>query len=297
MIMNMNQHLKRIAAKLRRRDAKPTRTGRHLRSVEWRVSGKRVARRRPMHVALLLSAGALAGCAPASAQSLAAKTAGRLIAPVNDARWREAFEAFAQADRQRFPATGGVVFVGSSSIRLWDGLETQFGDGMPIVKRGFGGSRLHDVAQYVDRLVLPYKPKLVVVYAGDNDLAEGRSPEDVLHSFERFVDGVRKELPDTRIAYLSIKPSPLREDRMPAARTANRLIADYAATQPGISYIDIYSGMLDSDGRPRRELFLPDALHLNAAGYALWKAALQPHLSQVAALVKPIASAARGQVK
>ena len=177
-----------------------------------------------------------------------------------------------------------MLFVGSSSIRLWEDLETHLGDGRPIIKRGFGGSRLADVTQYLDRLVLPYKPKLIVVYAGDNDLAEGRSPADVLHSFQEFVDGVHKTLPDVRIAYLSIKPSPLREDRMPAAQTANRLIADYVVSKPGLSYIDIFSKMLGSDGRPRRELFLPDALHLNSAGYALWKAAIQSHLKQMASL-------------
>ena len=103
-----------------------------------------------------------------------------------------------------------MVFVGSSSIRLWKDLEQQFDASQMIVKRGFGGSRMSDCANYVGRLVVPYKPHLVVVYAGDNDLAEGRSPQEVLASFRRFVAGVRKALPETRIAYLSIKPSPRR---------------------------------------------------------------------------------------
>jgi lysophospholipase L1-like esterase len=223
---------------------------------------------------------ALACSASAMAQAEApVKTMRRAAVTAIDARWRDSFEGFAQADREHSPATGGVLFVGSSSIRLWDGLESQFGSDLQIVKRGFGGSRLSDVTQYLDRLVLPYKPRLIIVYAGDNDLAEGRSPTDVLHSFEAFVDGVHAELPDTRIAYVSIKPSPLREGTMAAARTTNQLIADYAASKPGrLSFIDIFSGMLGRDGHPRRELFRPDLLHLNATGYALWKAAIDPYL-------------------
>ena len=275
----MKHHVKRVAAKLKQYQAKPSRLGRYLRGAERHGSIKRIARRQRMRGALLLAATALACSAPtARAQTDSVKTSRRAVAASMDARWRDSFEAFAQADRKRLPDAGGVLFVGSSSIRLWDDLETQFGNDARIVKRGFGGSRLADVAQYLDRLVLPYKPKLIVVYAGDNDLAEGRSPDEVLRSFEEFVDGVHKELPDTRIAYLSIKPSPLREDRMAAAKAANKLIADYAASKPGVSYIDIFSKMLGDDGRPRRELFLSDALHLNMAGYALWKAAIQPHL-------------------
>lgn len=274
----MKQRLKRMMGKLRRHAAKPTRLARHLQRVECRGQGRHVSRRRPVQFALLATA--LACSSPiARVQSEAAtKLPRRAAVTAIDARWRDSFEGFARADRERAPVAGGVLFVGSSSIRLWDGLETQFGEGMPIIKRGFGGSRLSDVSQYLDRLVLPYKPRLIVVYAGDNDLAEGRSPGDVLHSFEAFVDGVRAELPDTRIAYVSIKPSPLREDRIAAARAANRLIADYVASRPGLSYIDVFSGMLRSDGHPRRELFRPDLLHLNAAGYALWKAAIQPVL-------------------
>lgn len=200
-----------------------------------------------------------------------------------DARWRESLEAFAAADQAHAPQQGGVLFVGSSSIRLWNDLEQQFEPqlGQPpavVIKRGFGGSRLSDVARYLDRLVLPYAPRLVIVYAGDNDLAEGASPQDVMQSFATLATGVRAALPETRIAYLSIKPSPLRAALMPAIQQANALIEHYAAGQPGMDYIDIYSRMLDEQGQPRAELFLQDRLHLNAQGYALWKQAIAPHL-------------------
>jgi lysophospholipase L1-like esterase len=212
-----------------------------------------------------------------------------------DPRWQPSLDAFAAADRLKAPRPGGVLFVGSSSIRLWDGLERQFGagdeavDGPVVIKRGFGGSRLVDVAQYLDRLVLPYRPRLVVVYAGDNDLAEGRRPHEVLESFRSLVDGVQRELPQTRIAYVSIKPSPLRESLMPQIRETNALIRDYAGSTPGLDYIDIHTPMLGADGRPRGELFRADALHLNEAGYALWKTVIASHLGAPAPRAAPTA--------
>ena len=221
----------------------------------------------------------LASSAARAEPTIAALAPEALVAPLApDARWHDSFEAFAAADKAHAPEPGGVVFVGSSSIRLWKDLEQQFDTSQMIVKRGFGGSRMSDCANYVGRLVVPYKPHLVVVYAGDNDLAEGRSPQDVLASFRRFVAGVRKALPETRIAYLSIKPSPLRQALMPAMRETNALIAQYSKSQPNLDYIDVFSKMLDAEGRPRRELYRTDALHLNADGYALWKTVISSHL-------------------
>lgn len=245
-------------------------------------------------IGLLLCLGSLGlWAATASAQSsvaslappVPAQSSAQVLRPI-DPRWQPSLDAFAAADRLHAPRPGGVLFVGSSSIRLWDGLEQAFGGSADaaaeahaiIIKRGFGGSRLADVADYMDRLVLPYKPRQVVVYAGDNDLAEGRSPQQVLRSFQALVEGVHRDLPDTRIAYVSIKPSPLREALMARIRETNALIHDYAATTPGLDYIDIHTPMLGADGRPRAELFRSDALHLNEAGYALWKTVIAEHL-------------------
>jgi lysophospholipase L1-like esterase len=205
-------------------------------------------------------------------------------AAVVDAKWRETFDAFAAADRQRTPAAGGVVFVGSSSIRLWNDLEKQF-ESVPVVKRGFGGSRLSDCVLYASRLITAYKPSLVIVYAGDNDIAEGARPEQVLQTFQQLVRRVHDDLPRTHIAYLSIKPSPLRAAMLPNVREANRLIREYAAREPNLGYIDVFSKMLDAQGRPRPELFLPDHLHLNAAGYAMWKGEISQHLKSVTSMV------------
>jgi lysophospholipase L1-like esterase len=208
-------------------------------------------------------------------------------------RWQSSFEAFEAADRVRTPAPGGVVFVGSSSIRLWDGLERQFdlADKGSIVKRGFGGSLMSDCRAHVARLVLPYKPRLVIVYAGDNDLAEGRSPSQVRDDFAGFVQAVHTALPDTRIAYVSIKPSPLRVALLPRVREANGLIAAYAQEMAGLHYIDVFTPMLDTAGQPRSDLYGSDSLHLNSTGYALWQRLIAPYLAPASPVRDAVAAA------
>src|SRR5690242_7827519 len=124
--------------------------------------------------------------------------------------WQEALAAFAAADRKQAPPPGGVLFLGSSSIRLWDGLERQFADAPVVLKRGFGGSRLSDCVHHLDQLVIGYRPRLVLLYAGDNDLAEGSTPEQILERVKAFSIGVHAQLPETRVAFISIKPSPAR---------------------------------------------------------------------------------------
>jgi lysophospholipase L1-like esterase len=225
--------------------------------------------------ALLLSGLFSLAAAPVFSQTLSSVPAS--LAAI-DPKWASSFAAFDEADKLKTPAPGGVLFVGSSSIRLWDGLETQFESLPLVVKRGFGGSRMEDCKTYLSRLVVPYKPRMVLVYAGDNDLAEGRTPQQVLESFKSFVKGVRAELPDTRIAYISIKPSPSRAALMPSIRETNSLIRDFVGATDNADYIDIFSPMLSNAGTPRTELFREDALHLNAKGYALWRSVISAHL-------------------
>ena len=206
--------------------------------------------------------------------------AGAAVSPAPDptAVWESAFNAFALADRQHAPLPGGVVFVGSSSIRLWNDLEQQFQATPAVIKRGFGGSTLSDCVHYLDRLVIPYRPRLVLVYAGDNDLAEGRTPGEVLQQFQSFAQGVHRALPDTRVAFISVKPSPAREAILPEVRVTNELVRRYTSSEPGLDFIDIFTPMMGADGHPRPELFRADRLHLNRAGYALWRAAISPHV-------------------
>ncbi|HSW17924.1 MAG TPA: SGNH/GDSL hydrolase family protein [Ramlibacter sp.] len=198
-----------------------------------------------------------------------------LPAAADDSRWAASFAAFAQADQASQPAPGGVLFVGSSSIRLWSNLAEDF-RGVPVViNRGFGGSTMADCDRFARQLVVRYKPRQVLVYAGDNDLSQGRSPADVLKSFQAFVKTVRSELPDARIDYISIKPSPARVALLPQIKEANALLAAYTATLPDVGYIDVYSAMTDRRGQPRGELYGPDRLHMNRAGYELWRDLIQ----------------------
>jgi lysophospholipase L1-like esterase len=193
-------------------------------------------------------------------------------------RWQAEFAAFSQADAQHPPERGGAVFVGSSSIRLWDGLETEFDRFPTVLKRGFGGSTMTDCADNVQRLVLAYEPRLVVLYAGENDLSAGSSPDDVLKSVQKFADAVRRAHPSAPIAYVSIKPSPLRTSLLPVIRDTNERIRSYLASLPNAQFIDVHTAMLDAQGSPRPELYRDDRLHLNAAGYALWRREISARL-------------------
>jgi len=193
-------------------------------------------------------------------------------------RWERAFAVFDADDAAHPRAPGGVLFVGSSSIRLWNDLEAQFANLPVVINRGFGGSQLSDCVRNLSRLVLPYRPRAVLVYAGDNDVAAGVAPQDVLRRFSAFVAGIHAELPWTKIVYISIKPSPARLRLLQEIRTTNDLIRDYAAGKDNVEYADVFTPMLDAAGKPRRELFRTDALHLNARGYALWKGVIAPHV-------------------
>jgi len=193
-------------------------------------------------------------------------------------RWHTELAAFAKADQERPPAEDGVLFVGSSTIRFWTRLAQDFPQLPVVINRGFGGSTMADCSYFARELVVRYKPRHVLVYAGDNDLAEGHTPLQVLENFARFANAVRAELPNTRISYISIKPSPSREKLLPQMRETNDIIAAYLRRLPNSEYIDVYAPMLGIDGRPRAELFRGDMLHLNDEGYRLWRSIIGAHL-------------------
>ena len=195
------------------------------------------------------------------------------------ARWQSSLDAFALNDKQQRPASDGVLFVGSSTIRLWPDLSQHLRQVPVLLHRGFGGSTMRDCNSLVRELVIQYKPKQVMVYAGDNDLAEGRTPEDVLGSLQNFVRKVHAALPGTRISYISIKPSPARIALLPRIKQTNALIAAYVQGVPGMRYINIFNPMLNAEGLPRPELFGPDRLHLSDAGYRLWQSVIAADLA------------------
>ena len=232
------------------------------------------ARRRTMTVARPW----LVGCAMVAAGWMSLPTAKAQTAANNALRWQTSLSDFATADRAHPPGKNGVLFVGSSTIRMWQNMSQDFRQVPVVINRGFGGSTLADCDHYVRELVIQYQPRQVMLYAGDNDLAEGRTPQQVLESFEHFVNAVRSELPSTQITYISIKPSPARVALADGIRQTNALIAGYLASLPNAQYIDIHTAMLGPNGGTRPELFQADLLHLNETGYALWKSLITPYL-------------------
>lgn len=194
-------------------------------------------------------------------------------------RWAKDIAAYVQADQAHPPAKHGIVFVGSSSIALWQTLHADF-PGLPVIGRGFGGSQIGDSVHYADQIVLPYEPRVVVLYSGENDLAEKRTPESVAEQFRAFVQKVQAANPQTCILYISMKPSPSRWALKDAMIRGNELIAAQCAADPRLTFVDVWPVMLGADGKPREELFIGDKLHLNAAGYAAWTKLLTPLLQE-----------------
>ena len=193
--------------------------------------------------------------------------------------WETEIAAFEAADKANPPPKDAILFVGSSSIRLWQSLARDFPD-HKIINRGFGGSHLADCVLLVDRVVIPYRPKMVLLYAGDNDIAEGKTSEDVFADLKTFVEKVHVGLPNSRIAYISIKPSITRRQLLDNMKATNRLIEDYAQKKKNLIFIDVFTPMLNSNSEPRKELFVSDGLHLNAAGYELWASIIRPYLNR-----------------
>ena len=191
--------------------------------------------------------------------------------------WEQDIQKFEAADKANPPKPGAIVFIGSSSIEHWKDVASDFPD-KRVLNRGFGGSRIADSTYYAGRIIVPYKPSMVVFYAGDNDINDGHSAQQVFDDYVAFVTRVRKDLPTTPIAFLSIKPSPSRAKLLPVMREANAKVRAYAATHPHLIYIDVASKMLDASGQPRAELFIEDRLHMNRAGYDLWRGIIAPYL-------------------
>ncbi|MBK7948340.1 MAG: hypothetical protein IPK00_06265 [Deltaproteobacteria bacterium] len=186
-------------------------------------------------------------------------------------------EVFVEADRTAPPAPGQIVFVGSSSIRFWTTLEQDMAP-LRIVRRGFGGAQLSHVVHEAPRIVIPYAPRAVVVYAGDNDIGAGKSAETVVADFEALVVLLRASLPEVDVWFLSIKPSRLRASLWPEMAKANARIRALAEADPRLHYLDVGTVLLGSDGEPSADFFRFDGLHLNAAGYAAWTKVVKPVL-------------------
>ena len=197
----------------------------------------------------------------------------------DSSRWEKYIARFEAADKKQMPQPDGVLFIGSSSIRMWKTLEQDF-PGLPVINRGFGGSQIADSNHFAGRIVHPYKPRQIVLYAGDNDVAAGKSPETVLADFQQFVKTVHAKLPKARVSFIAIKPSLSRWKLSGKMAMANSLVRNTCSKDKRLDYIDIWQPMLGDNGKPRPDLFLGDGLHLNAKGYALWTSIVKPHLAK-----------------
>jgi lysophospholipase L1-like esterase len=193
--------------------------------------------------------------------------------------WELSIRRFERSDGMSPPEPGVIVFTGSSSINFWSSLA---GDMKPldVINRGFGGSQIAEVNYFAPRIILPYRPSAVVLYCGDNDLSWpwSKSPDTVLDDFKQFVAIIHAQLPETWIYYISIKPTTLRSGNWPTMQKTNQMISAFIRTQDRVQFVDVSSAMLDSQGKPRRDLLKWDGLHPNPKCYALWTSILKPIL-------------------
>jgi lysophospholipase L1-like esterase len=195
----------------------------------------------------------------------------------NFAQWEREISAFEARDRTNPPPSHAVLFIGSSTIRLWTTLAQDFPD-QRVINRGFGGSEILDSTHFADRILFPYAPKTIFFRAGGNDIANGKPPEAVFQDFKDFVALVHSRLPDTDIFYISWNPTIARWNNRDKERTLNDSVKELASRTPHVKYIETGDMVLGADGKPRPELFRADGLHFSAAGYKLLAERVRPYL-------------------
>ena len=190
-------------------------------------------------------------------------------------RFAEAIETFAVWDSKNSFPEDAILFVGSSSVRLWP-TAAAF-PGKPIINRGFGGSEISDVIHFYKQIIWPYMPTKIFLYAGDNDIGHGKTADQVFEDYKELVELLRTDLPDSELIFISIKPSKQRWDWWPTMVEANRMVREYANEHASLGYADLATPLLDEDGLPK-DVYVEDGLHLNDQGYDLWREALAPYL-------------------
>lgn len=202
----------------------------------------------------------------------------RLCQAQQPAFWDD-IQSFKKQDSAHFPGTNKILFSGSSSFTKWTDIQNYF-PGYPVINRGFGGSTLLDEIRYVKDIVYPYKPKQIVIYCGENDLASSDTvtAKMVYERFVRYFNLIRSKYPNLPLIYISMKPSPSRQLLLPKMIKGNEMIKRFLAAKKNTVFIDVYKEMIDDEGKPRPELFLDDNLHMNKTGYSIWQKLIQPHL-------------------
>lgn len=193
-------------------------------------------------------------------------------------KWEPEVAAIEKRLKEAHPNPGGIAFAGSSSIRLWD-LKKSFPDA-GYVNLGFGGSEIRDCTHFVPRLVSPLKPKAIVFYAGDNDIASGRKPEQLQADFKEFCAAVHKDSTKCRVLFVAVKPSVARWPKFDEQKKANALVKEFCGTDERLAFVDVVPAMLGTDGKPSAELFVKDGLHMSPAGYEKWTTIMKEALAK-----------------
>jgi len=188
---------------------------------------------------------------------------------VKDYPFENDIRKYEERDKDSFPKPGMVLFVGSSSIRLWKTLKNDM-DGIPVLNRGFGSAITAHVLYFMDRIVIPYKPSVIVFYCGENDLGIGKQPTEILAQYREFIERVNKNLPQTRILMLSVKPSMRRSNQLALQKELNGLLEQLCNEYSFVEYVDVASPMMVNDTTVKNDIFLSDSLHMNQKGYAIW---------------------------
>ena len=204
---------------------------------------------------------------------------GVLYAQDQQPAFREDIQAFKKQDSVSFPPKNAILFIGSSSFTMWKDVQKDF-PGYKIINRGFGGSTLVDQIRYANEIVVPYQPKQVIIYCGENDLAASDTvtAELVFKRFRQLFTIIRNRYPKVKLTYVSMKPSPSRELLLSKMISGNELIKKYLSSKKRTSYVDVYKEMIDDEGKPRADIFLDDNLHMNKTGYVIWQKMIEPHL-------------------
>jgi lysophospholipase L1-like esterase len=187
--------------------------------------------------------------------------------------------AFSKQDSLDAPSKNAILLIGSSSFTYWKDVATYF-PGRVFINRAFGGSSLTHQIEYVEKVVYPYQPKQILIYCGENDIAASQmvTADSVFNRFVRLHQLIRKKYPAVRISFVSIKPSPVRAEFLSTVIISNKLIADFCRKNKKTDFIDVFSSMLNTEGKPMEELFIADRLHMNAKGYAIWSKIIAPYL-------------------
>ncbi|MEO1518511.1 MAG: SGNH/GDSL hydrolase family protein [Bacteroidota bacterium] len=186
-------------------------------------------------------------------------------------RFEKEIVDFEKQDQELGIDSSRILFVGSSSIRMWDGLAEDMAP-LQVLNRGFGGSTLPEVSYYANRIIFPHRPQTIVLYCGENDISDGASPQQVYESFTALMARIRIRLPQTEVYFISMKPSIARWDQWPAYQEGNELIEAYIDQYPHLHYLDCSASMLQAGGQIDSSIFIADGLHMNEEGYRRWKA-------------------------